>query len=325
MFHLPRQIHSIIKGMGKLHAFRFLEFIAVILGILANIVIFFPYLKDPIAQNLYLFVCFQCVVFIVVLTVEEFRWHRKARHAEAASDIHMAYHYLRDAHAALLEPGGGQEKYASHLLQQSLDKFAAAWSLITGASCRTCVIQVIADPNGTNMEDSVYVSMLCRNENMPLSTGPAMDRLKDNSDFHLLWAYPHKRWFVCNDLITEIRHGYKNSHWTTEDVANDTVTYHAACVWPIRKLITPADRVPTFNATSNHQTSEQVLVGYLCVDSLTRGIFDESKRYDFHLGAGFADALFVFVRQWQICYNTTMMKPRNGFAITKATEVTDGH
>jgi len=52
-------------------------------------------------------------------------------------------------------------------------------------------------------------------------------------------------------------------------------------VWPIRRMQT------------NDGALEPDVLGFLCVDSGARGVFN--RRYDFEIGAAFADVLYVYI------------------------------
>jgi hypothetical protein len=279
--------------LSQLRVVRWLEVTSAVLTVAFGLATLIPRLQDAIGRGLYFFVCGLCVSLAVIVIIEEFRWHRKARYAEAQSFIHDAYHKLRDAMWAVAQDNSA---LAEQDFKSVLKALAAAWSLITGAACRVCVVDLFcADPEATSNDDSFHVRLLCRDSDASFHNSRKPDLLKENSDFYKLWSDPTQRWFMSNDLLKELKRGYRNSHWPAEIVARGEVEYIAACVWPIRKTLTPAIQ-------QNKSPEEcQVLLGYLCVDCKTRDVFQD--RYDFHLGAAFADTMFSFIQAWRALAN----------------------
>ena len=280
--------------MGR-QPMRWIEILAAVITVVTAVAS--VHFHDRDARILFYFVCALCVCLLALMTIEEFRWHRKARFAEAQDWIHQAYHELRDAMWGAVH--GETDRAVQTALQMSLKSFAAAWSLVTGAACRVCVVELYCEnANAEPKDDAFCVKVRCRHEMLKEREGPA-DRLKDNSDFYLLWSDPAERWFMCNDLTKALKNGYRNSPWTPDGVAQKTLDYFAACVWPIRKWL-----VPIPSEGESHKTQD--LVGYLCVDSKTRGIFRD--RYDFHLGAAYADTLYSFLTIWRLRQKTDTKK-----------------
>lgn len=275
-----------VSIMGR-RPLRWLEILAAATTIITAFAVVAFHDRD--ARVLFYFICALCVCLLLLMTIEEFRWHRKARFAEAQHWIHQAYHELRDAMWAVTHK---QNDYVIQTtLQASLKSFAAAWSLVAGAACRVCVVELYCENAEADPKDDAFcVKALCRHENLMERSG-LPDKLKDNSDFYLLWSDPTQRWFMCNDLTEELKRGYRNSHWPAGAVAQGALDYAAACVWPVRKWLV---RVPSDPKSQKTQD----LVGYLCVDSRTRGIFRE--RYDFDLGAAYADTLYSFLTIWRL-------------------------
>src|SRR5205085_11571392 len=107
------------------------------------------------------------------------------------------------------------------------------------------------------------------------------DWVTDNTDFESI-VIEREPFFFDNDLSS--RTPSKNSHWGPDTVATKSYAYIAAIVWPIQKT----------RIAANNQRRDDV-VGYLCVDSLTKGCFDEKA--DFYMGAAYADTLYTALKQ----------------------------
>ncbi|MBN1478498.1 hypothetical protein JXA47_17225 [Candidatus Sumerlaeota bacterium] len=68
-----------------------------------------------------------------LLIVEEFRYSRKARFAEAVGFIHQAIHELRDAWFSIQERDSADTVYKQ--IAASAKSISSAFSLITGVKC----------------------------------------------------------------------------------------------------------------------------------------------------------------------------------------------
>lgn len=232
------------------------------------------------------------LVAIILLAAREFVYSRKARFAEAQTSIHNSLHKLRNCWFSI--QFGGLKDDILREISQSLEDFAFAFSLITGAHCRACIKDVYVDADRQGREEigprDIRVNTLVRSEDSvadELFAEP--DWLVDNSDFEDLFAFPNLRCFFENDLIRRKRKGvYKNSHWTEERISRGDLDYISTIVWPVRKIL--KTEVPDVEPI----TERQDLVGFLCVDSLARGVF--RKRFDFWLGAGYSDCLYMVIK-----------------------------
>lgn len=117
-----------------------------------------------------------------------------------------------------------------------------------------------------------------------------------NTDFKQLMSaqLPQtKRFFIDKNL-------QKNPHYksTSFDLYGEptkwngsqwsvwTLPYRSTMVWPIRKITKPEER------RDGQLFEAQDLLGFLCVDSYAREVFDD-KRYDFDFGALVADNLYM--------------------------------
>lgn len=286
---IPRFLRALVST--RLTSAEWLSIISAVLTIVVSFTALTKVPHDSAGVVLATFVCLLLSVCLFFIVVEEFRWHRKARYAEALQLIHDAYHEIRDASWALIN--NESDVFVRGHLQTSLKSFAAAFSLIAGAACRSCVKDLVCvDAIATRKDEGFVIQDLCRDEVLPGSPGASgPDKLTDNSDFLSLWTDPRQRWFTSNDLLDELNRGYRNSHWSPEMVAKRKIDYLSAFVWPIRKTLPPSGPPGTT------ATCTQDLLGFLCVDSRSRGIFLE--RYDFHLGAAYADTLYSFIKSWR--------------------------
>lgn len=210
-------------------------------------------------------------------------YQRRAAVDLAMPSVHRAHHLLRDASYAAMhdEPTSAAERLAA-----SLAEMANAFSNVTGSTCRASIklLELAADApdeiDPLRKPEYLYVSTLCRHDhtNPPSTRGP--DPLEGNTDFMQVWDIDTPgTCFWSNDL--DLVDPYENTH--RRNVPRSKWAYNATMVWPIQKA-----EIGTPDGTDEIGFD---MLGFFCVDSLERDVF----RYDndFHLGAGYADALYT--------------------------------
>lgn len=211
------------------------------------------------------------------------RYQRRAAVDLAMPAVHRAHHLLRDATYAAMH---GEPTSATERLAASLAEMANAFSSVTGHTCRASIklLQLAADApeevDPLRKPEYLYVSTLCRHDrtNPPSTRGP--DPLEGNTDFMQVWDIETPgTCFWANDL--DLVDPYENTH--RRNVPRSKWAYNATMVWPIQKA--------EIGASDGPEVIGFDMLGFFCVDSLERDIF----RYDndFHLGAGYADALYT--------------------------------
>jgi len=221
----------------------------------------------------------------------EYRYARKARYAEAMASIHSAIHILRDYQCDFNSIC--EDHDCKNALSSVVTAFANAFSLVTGTHCRSC-IKTIETRNISQSEfnsltpqeqiEYLYVATFCRDRasaNNENESDNYIHPLSSNTDFLVLYNDVSERRYFSNDINKE--DGYQNS----SHQANKKLPYRSTIVWPIRKLMYAQDR---------QNEKEQIILGYLCVDSARMKVFRED--YDFEMGATVADALFLFLKSY---------------------------
>lgn len=210
-------------------------------------------------------------------------FRRQAAANLALPSIHHAHHHLRDATFALI---ASESSSAHDRLAASLAEMASAFSIITGEACRASIklLRLAADApaevDPLRNPEYLYVTTLCRHDrtNPPGTRGP--DPLVGNTDFMQVWDVETPgRCFFANDL--DALDVYDNSHRVGK--ARSSWAYNSAMVWPIQKADIPSG--------AGDDDLGFDMLGFFCVDSVAKNQF----RYDndFHLGAGYADALYT--------------------------------
>lgn len=222
----------------------------------------------------------------ILLIVQDIQYKRKARMAEANIPLHKAYHYLRNAWYSWRT--GATEEPVLEIISRSLREFASAFSIITGAHCRTCIKTTYipnellndVDGGGSIPSRSWAAQTYCRSDDAKERCHESgHDWIDDNSDYEELMKADHEpgtRRFFCNNLPYP---GYKNSHYSSSEMKEGKMAYSATIVWPIQKKL---------------KDSPHDLLGFLCIDSKTRNVF--MKGYDEEIGASYADALYMFLQ-----------------------------
>lgn len=249
---------------------------------------------------------FFCALFVLcwgLLILQEYRYSRKARYAEAAERVHLAFHRLRDAWFSLYTHQD-DNAFLEHVTD-SVRALASAFSLVAGVHCRVCIKELFCPDEKVKPKARALVTKtLSRSEDEPDQDYPGDEQnyVWDNTDFLLLFRKPEERKFFCNNLL-ELQ-GYKNSHWTPEMIERKEYKYVSTIVWPIRKTLkAPVPEIHPF-----HERHD--CLGFLCVDSLARGAF--RKRFDVWVGAAYADVLYAVLKGWKESTITELAEPSAG-------------
>lgn len=223
-------------------------------------------------------------IFILAsfLVWREFVYSRKARYAEASASLHRCAHIIRDAHDAA---NRNNKELVENKIRDVLVAFAETFSLIAGASCRACIKSIVAN---TDLSPTEFLTeTLARSDTTGRTLNDDLAPIKDNTDFWLIFT-GKQNIYICDDLSKE--NPYNNSNWPSDPnerqrfIKDRKFKYITTIVWPIRNKI-PSNSEP------------QEVVGFLCVDSLTRGIFE--RRYDLDLGSIVADTLYPLLVKYR--------------------------
>jgi hypothetical protein len=251
-------------------------------------------------------------VLLFGLLFREITRIRKEKYANIQHDLHDIQHIARDQHTLfdLMQDRTEENlKLQSHLVQRNLqdclNSFASALSIVTGTKCRAAIKMI--EP-GANPEKPVVFTYM-RDIDSERHTksddqnrkADGSDLLEDNSDFVSVFSEEGPRWFFCNDLTTQPN--YNNSRdpnlksrslsgikavWNLFRPVEWKVPYRSTIVWPIRQMKMEEDIGGEFS-----------FAGFLTIDSPHRNVFDEN--FDTHLGAGVADCFYhILVRQDKI-------------------------
>lgn len=244
---------------------------------------------------------FSIFLFFYVL-YQEYRFSRKARYAEAMYSIHSGIHFLRDYQGDFENICDKGKIECKRRLSKVVTAFANAFSLVTGTHCRACIktleLRDITQDKFKQLSTKdratyLNVTTFCRDSSS--ARGENVDDkythpINGNTDFLELYLNFEKRMYFSNNIPHE--KGYSNSSFQI----NKKLPYSSTVVWPIRKLVYVQDK-----KADELLNQEQDIIGYLCVDSARRNVFQEG--YDFEMGAIIADALFVFLKGYHTYLN----------------------
>lgn len=248
---------------------------------------------------------------ITLLAIQEYRYSRKTRYAEALVFIHSIVHRLRDTFNILNKFDSSNpeiRKQSNNIIFKEAEKivtsFATAFSLITSVRCRACIKLIRLDETQKDYaslskdekERILYVETWTRDVDSNLFS-PAGEEPKhwiySNTDFKQLFDAQNpatNKYFLENNLPK--KHNYQNTSFKLYGEPNEkwTLPYKSTIVWPIRRITSKYER------DEEQFTDKQDVLGYLCIDSDARNVFND--RYDIHVGAIVADSLFVFLRRY---------------------------
>ena len=249
------------------------------------------------------------IIFLVYSVYREFTISRKEKYANINSHQHRCIHLLRDLQTIILR----SQSHSDHsnnisldtigscnsILESLLTEFSSLYSMLTGTLCRTSIKSIYEHDN------KLYVYTLARDaKSSDLNSESDMkryndhqDALEENEDFNLLYDGfgPNKRCFFCNDLSSRRNYStssYKLYGFPTSEISffdkvisftkvdkNWPLPYNSTIVWPIQQ-----------RETNTLKLDEPECIGFLAVDSESKNVF--KRKWDFHIGAEIADALF---------------------------------
>jgi hypothetical protein len=273
---MKRWLRDAWKGLGLADVLGFLGVGLAIVALVQN-----PNLQAN--ATIYIFGLY-ITILATSLAWREFVYSRKARYAEASVNLHHCAGLLRDAHDAISRSNREQ---VDDRVRDSLIAFADAFSLITGANCRACIKTIVAETGGVSGGEPNFMTETLRRSTTALrgeADKPAP--IRENTDFLVLFD-GRQEYFLSHDLTEE--RAYMNSNWPNnpderaEFIRARKFKYITTLVWPIK--------IAPLSGTKPN------VIGFLCVDSLTRHIFE--RRYDTELGAAIADMLYPLLLRYR--------------------------
>lgn len=268
VYQLYRSSHSIVG------------FAASLVG-LASVVIWAVQLftGDAAQWVLAAFVCAVASGCLLLAIYMQHRYHEERRYsgrgmalqqAMPAFEAHLGH--LRDA---LLH---SSEKATSDKVRSDGDRaaqsLAEAFGTVTRSACRVTVKETYM-----HKEELAVRDLFRSSASNYVSPDGSPDLVRDNTDFEEVVRKGGTRWLVDN--IVEEK-GYKNSHITREQLQADEVSYRAVLVTAI---------------AAKDERGQIDLLGFLCVDSTSPGVFRESP--DVSAAQASANALYSVLRWFQ--------------------------
>lgn len=240
---------------------------------------------DIPATILAVYVCLLVTVLLLLLLRVEGRYRREARYAPAMIPARKAFASLAGASWIMIEGDGSEGSFLLHL-RESLRLIAETFSLITDAPCRASVKIITAGSTDIASHD-IQVVTVGRSVDLEDAKPADRDRIGNNTDFRQIFT-GNAPYFFSNDLVAQLAKGYQNSHWDERTIEERKFDYVATIVWPIGRS----------KSANSHGNAHREIVGFLCVDTLAVGVFNET--YDVPLGAAFAQALDLAIQRFRV-------------------------
>jgi hypothetical protein len=269
---------------------RVLGIVADVLGVLTVVITTVQLLTDksPAQTLLALILASIALTFLALafrlerqLASVNAQYARHARTVGALPQLANAMGHMGRAVLSLRTSVHGFLPNADAACQELGTYFTAA----TGHSCRVTVKEAFNQGAPGNGGPGTAVRTICSSE--PVHGGrrgtATIDLVDENTDFYELSKPPAPRVYLCNDLPREIGRGYRNSHWSTEQIRlwteNGDFPYKSTLVWPIK------------GRDESDPAAPDIIAGFLCVDSRVVGTFD--REFDVSPGETFAHALYL--------------------------------
>jgi hypothetical protein len=226
--------------------------------------------------------------FLVLVVAAAMIQAARAGDPESAKLRHDVSHRLR--YATYWNFSGDKTGW-DHQLSEAVDAIADAFTQATGVACRACVKELEyrgPDPVPYEWNDPAILPYqqfrtLFRSGGRT-GSDDQWRPLNDSSAYQTLYLdVPSRtpRWYVVNDIEGEYRKATSRYVNTTRPPGQKDPLYNSTMSWPIR--------IDTRQARGR-DSQRLLLVGFLSVDSLVTGIFNDSHGW---LGAGFADGALM--------------------------------
>jgi hypothetical protein len=281
-------------------------------GILAAYFVGFELLRDfvrtqdtlHLAANIYI-VCIAALALIITL-FRQWTSIRKEKYANITPLIHQILHQIRDLNTFIhtAEPKGGSEQLYEIFIRDCktifgriLDQVNSVFISITSTHCRAS-IKLTYQKNG-----KIYVYTLTRDQgsrqrHLKLDNQRVEadhDPLDENPQFARLFSDDHDSWhYMCNNLPRESDFRCTSVTAYAPDHATRAASQRRL-PWPLpyRSTIACVIRQSPFDL---HPTINAEVLGFLTIDSESRGVFEE--RWDVQIMFAVADALYGPVRAY---------------------------
>lgn len=257
-------------------------------------------------------------ILLVAAAWREYQTIRKERYANITPYLHQAFHELRniESYLELRSPAENasaneHEQHVSHIramLRDVLDRMVLVFVSLTSTYCRAS-IKLTYERNG-----HLYFYTLVRDKGSEQKLRELdRKRVRDNHDqmngnrqFARLFSDEEECWhFISNDLTTEA--GFTTTSMTAYN-PSFAHSINPKGLWdrirnnswslPYKSTIACAVRQGRFDQADN---IDQVVLGFLTIDSESRGVFDE--RWDTQIMFALADALYHPLRRFVIAQN----------------------
>jgi hypothetical protein len=222
-----------------------------------------------------IFVCLVASVALVIAVVAVRRLDRLRHLGARETRWTLALPKLSQAISALASfsaisgdlPEEDKKRQFSDAAARVCLALSGAYTQVVGQECRVTLKETFLSdddsPLGGPQTDLVVVE-LRSTASQPART---VDWVSENSDFDRIYRSDAK-YFFSNDLPSQLKRGYRNSHWTPERLkqwaADGSYPYRSTIVWPVRALVESADGELAWSQ-----------VGFLCVDCASENAFDE--------------------------------------------------
>jgi hypothetical protein len=262
-----------------------------------------------IIANVYLGSFFAAV--IIFSAARQWNTIRKEKYANITPLLHMLFHQVRDldSYIRAKEPKGGSvaeyEAFSNSckiVFGRILDQLNSIFTSITSTHCRTSIKVLMRT-------DRMYVITLSRDQgsrqrclkldNKRLREN--MDPLDQNEQFAKLYADNEETWhFICNDLTSE--ESFRCTSVAAYRPEHSRSAYGGRRWWPFKRNIWPLPYKSTIACVIRQgpfdlrQDLVSEVLGFLTVDSESRGVFEE--RWDVPIMFAVADALYVTLRAY---------------------------
>ena len=229
--------------------------------------------------------------FLVIILIQNWRFSRNSRYAEAQSYFNCAFLQCND----IAQKDSVDERELELEIEKICEDIAKAFNIIIGFKCATCVKIVNQDPSQINdRAPNLTVRTLTRDslsQRKRRKSQNFIHPLNRNTDFYTIFSPEFKdEYFYSNDLTG--LHGYLNS---SHDVCGEPSDSSIPVFGYILRNITwklPYKSTIVAPIKDNSQ-NEGSVIGFFCIDSNNKGMF--INKYDVQLIIDVAFSLYPLI------------------------------
>lgn len=308
------QIHRpICKQAGYALSSKLVGAVLALIGITSGLIHFYDFwTKGQFPGAALLAITYFCVLFVAVLVyalLQDYRLGRKSRYAEALREIGKLYEEIGKLHAGIRDIDSNTRINDIKVFESAgddlMEGIVKALGITSSAIVSACVkILIRKQPNNADLYASDSGRLAVRTLFRDRDSKDERKRYEDGKNHwidentSLRAAFTDDEgYFFCNDLSKY--HGYCSTAVKAKGMETWTVPWSVSFLrrkWEGWKIPFRSEMIVAILTPGTKNDEKRWVRAFLCVDSRSRGVFDE--RYSIDILRGIAMALGPWIAQF---------------------------